>query len=64
MVACVVTPDGQRIRTFGTTTRELRALAEWLAGQGVTHVAMESTGVYWNRHEGGAHTAQDESRVC
>jgi transposase len=47
VVACAVTPDGQRIRTFGTTTRELRALADWLAGQGVTHVAMESTGVFW-----------------
>jgi transposase len=47
VVACAVTPDGQRIRSFGTTTRELRALADWLEGQGVTHVAMESTGVFW-----------------
>ncbi len=64
VVACAVTPDGQQVRSFGTTTRELRALADWLAAQGVTHVAMESTGVFWNRHEGCAHTAQDESRVC
>jgi hypothetical protein len=47
VVACAVTPAGQRIRSFGTTTRELRALADWLEGQSVTHVAMESTGVFW-----------------
>jgi transposase len=35
------------VRTFGTTTRELLALADWLAAHGCTHVAMESTGVYW-----------------
>jgi transposase len=35
------------VRTFGTTTAELLALREWLGGYGVTHVAMESTGVYW-----------------
>src|SRR5262249_1382837 len=35
------------IRTFGTTTRELLQLADWLAAAGCTHVAMESTGVYW-----------------
>jgi transposase len=34
-------------RRFGTTTAELLALADWLAALGVTHVAMESTGVYW-----------------
>jgi transposase len=34
-------------RTFGTTTNELLALSDWLAGFGVTHVAMEATGVYW-----------------
>jgi transposase len=34
-------------RRFGTTTAELLALADWLASLGVTHVAMESTGVYW-----------------
>jgi transposase len=34
-------------RQFGTATRELLALADWLRGCGVTHVAMESTGVYW-----------------
>ena len=35
------------MRTFGTTTRELLALHDWLLSQGCTHVAMESTGVYW-----------------
>ena len=43
-------PNGTRaeeIRTFGTTTRELRQLADWLAAAGCTHAAMESTGVYW-----------------
>lgn len=35
------------VRTFGTTTRELRAMSDWLSSLGCTHVAMESTGVYW-----------------
>jgi transposase len=35
------------VRTFGTTTPELLALSDWLAAHGCTHVAMESTGVYW-----------------
>jgi len=42
--------DGQtshEVRTFGTSTRELREMADWLSRQGCTHVAMESTGVYW-----------------
>jgi transposase len=34
-------------RVFGTTTRELLALGDWLAAQGCTHVVMEATGVYW-----------------
>jgi len=37
----------KQIRTFGTTTRELQALREWLQAEGCQHVAMESTGVYW-----------------
>lgn len=37
----------QEKRTFGTVTTELLALADWLMGLGVTHVAMESTGEYW-----------------
>lgn len=34
-------------RTFGTMTSALLELADWLAAEEVTHVAMESTGVYW-----------------
>ena len=34
-------------RTFGTTTSALLKLADWLAEEEVTHVAMESTGVCW-----------------
>jgi transposase len=43
-------PNGTRpeeLRTFGTTTRELLRLTDWLTTAGCTHVAMESTGVYW-----------------
>jgi transposase len=52
VVACVrrTDPEGrvdQHVRRFGTTTAELLDLADWLAAEGVTHVAMESTGVYW-----------------
>ena len=47
VVACVITPDFQEIRTFGTMTGELLQLSDWLADHRVTHVAMESTGVYW-----------------
>jgi transposase len=35
------------VRSFGTTTAELLRLSDWLTVGGVTHVAMESTGVYW-----------------
>lgn len=37
----------QEVRTFRTETNALLALADWLTDEGVTHVAMESTGVYW-----------------
>jgi transposase len=37
----------EAVRMFGTTTSELLALGDWLAAEGVTHAAMESTGVYW-----------------
>jgi transposase len=52
VVACllIVLKNGKaqkQIRTFGTTTRELVSLREWLLSEGCTHVAMESTGVYW-----------------
>jgi transposase len=35
------------VRQFATMTHELLASKEWLAECAVTHVAMESTGVYW-----------------
>jgi len=55
VMACRVTPDptGQEaeglseVREFGTLTRDLLALCDWLAEAGITHVAMESTGEYW-----------------
>jgi transposase len=47
VVACVLAPSGRQTRTFGTTTDQVLALADWLVAEGVTHVAMESTGVYW-----------------
>jgi transposase len=51
VVACVrlATADGitRDVRTFGTTTADLLALADWLVAHGCTHAAMESTGVYW-----------------
>jgi transposase len=36
----------QELRTFGTMTQDILALADWLSATGCTHVAMESTGVY------------------
>jgi transposase len=47
VVACVITPESREVRTFGTMTKELLRLLDWLQGLGVTDVAMESTGVYW-----------------
>jgi hypothetical protein len=44
-------------RTFGTTASDVLALRDWLGAHGVTHVAMESTGVYWKSHEPVAHQA-------
>jgi len=35
------------VKTFKTTTQELMALSDWLSEEGVTHIAMEATGVYW-----------------
>jgi len=47
VVACVITPEGQQIRSFKTTTKELLSLSDWLSEHKITHIAMESTGVYW-----------------
>ena len=53
VVACVRTPrpsgKGRQadLRVFPTFTSSLEALADWLAGSGVTEVVMEATGPYW-----------------
>src|SRR5262245_8639672 len=52
VAACVRVPGSkgpreQHVRTFGTTAAELLALRDWLEAHGVTHIAMESMGVYW-----------------
>ncbi len=52
VVACLIVPGPggkptKEVRSFGTMTDELLALGDWLAAAGCTHVAMESTGVYW-----------------
>jgi transposase len=56
VVVCVRRlPSGRKrkvvseVRTFGTTTSALLEMSDWLASAKVTHVAMESTGVYWRR---------------
>jgi transposase len=52
VVACVLLsePGGVRkqVRSFGTRTAQLQELAAWLAELGVSHVVLESTGVYWH----------------
>ncbi len=62
VAACVLVgppggPVARTVKTFGTMTDDLLALGDWLAEHRVTHVAMESTGVYWkplyNLLEGG-----------
>ncbi len=52
VVACLITGAADskprtEVRRYGTTTRELEAMREWLVAGGCTQVAMESTGVYW-----------------
>lgn len=52
VVACLITPGPKgkprkEIRSFGTMTADLLELSDWLGAAGCTHVAMESTGVYW-----------------
>ncbi|MGZ3668073.1 MAG: IS110 family RNA-guided transposase [Ktedonobacterales bacterium] len=52
VVACLLcsTAEGtpsKEVRTFGTMTVDLLRLLDWLVVAGCTHVAMESTGVYW-----------------
>ena len=55
ITACRMVPDPtgceaegiMELRTFGTLTRDLLSLADWLTEASITHVAMESTGEYW-----------------
>ena len=47
VVATVRTPERRETRTFGTMTADLERVAAWVHEQGVTHVAMESTGSFW-----------------
>ena len=51
VVACLSLVEAglrrKEVRTFGTTTRELISMRNWLIEAGCTHVAMDSTGVYW-----------------
>ena len=46
-VRCVSAPLHDEVRSFATTTSALLELNDWLTEHGVTHVAMEATGVYW-----------------
>ena len=46
-VRCVSEPAHDEVRSCDTTTSALLELGDWLAEHGVTHVAMEATGVYW-----------------
>lgn len=47
LVACVIKQGKKEVRTFSTMTGDLLGLLDWLREEGCTHVAIESTGVYW-----------------
>jgi len=47
VVTCLIKHGKKQTRTFGTMTSDLLALSDWLSSEGCTHVAIESTGVYW-----------------
>lgn len=47
VTACAITPEEKEIQTFGTMTGDIIALVGWIKSKGCSHVAMESTGVYW-----------------
>jgi len=52
VVACLITPGAsgapmKETRTYGTMTADLLEMMDWLLDAGCTHVAMESTGVFW-----------------
>jgi transposase len=47
ITACIMTSDGKEVRTFSTKTIFLLELIDWIKEQRCSHVAMESTSVYW-----------------
>ena len=47
LVACLIKDQKKETRTFSTMTDDLLRLLDWLVVEGCTHVAIESTGVYW-----------------
>ncbi|MCM3587819.1 IS110 family transposase [Mesobacillus maritimus] len=47
ITACIMTPEGKEIQTFSTKTVFLIQLVDWIKEHNCTHVAMESTSVYW-----------------
>jgi transposase len=47
VVACLIKEGKRTTRTYSTMTDDLLALLDWLVAEGCTHVAIESTGVYW-----------------
>jgi transposase len=66
VMACLMWgPDNSeaqwQIRRFGTTVPELQKLKDWLASQGCSEVALESTGPYWEP----VHNVLEEAmKVC
>ena len=51
LTVCIMKGSGKsmtkEIRQFSTFTEDIRALGAWLKGHEITHIAIESTGVYW-----------------
>lgn len=47
IVACLNNGGEQELREFGTTTSEIKTMANWLTESGCEMIAMESTGVFW-----------------
>ena len=47
LVACLINHGQKETRTYSTMTDDLLRLLDWLTSEGCTHVAIESTGIYW-----------------
>jgi transposase len=52
VAACILVGEAHKkprreVRSFRTVTKELLEMRDWFSSEGVTHVGMESTGVYW-----------------